>query len=170
MILLRCTNLFSPNLPHWLQRDYYFISALLGHVDSLWHLNGASGCGGSWRTHRWFAASRARSHRAVSNAGSRCHVRMNGAIVRPRRSVCPLNREPLSGTNQGAGGGGGFGDESGYPPTPPHPGPLFPLPGWLLPSHQVKSQCAGSRPGWESRTRRVQKNKTKQNKKRRKKK
>lgn len=54
-----------------------------------------------------------------------------------QRSLCPSNREPLSGTNRGVGW------VKQTPPPPPGP-----LPGWLLPSQQVKSHCAGSRPGW----------------------
>lgn len=40
----------STTRPSGLRRDYYFISVLLGCVGSLWHLNGASGSGGSWQT------------------------------------------------------------------------------------------------------------------------
>lgn len=43
-------------------------------------------------------------------------------------------RDPLSGTTREGGG-----DESSKLP-------LSLFPGWLLPSHQVKSLCAGSRP------------------------
>lgn len=54
-----------------------------------------------------------------------------------QRSLCLLNREPLSGTNRGVG----------WVKQPPGL-----LPGWLLPSQLVKSHCAGSRPGWELNT------------------
>ncbi len=55
----------STKHPSWLQWDYYFISLLLGCVGSFWHLNGASGCGGSWQTHRYWAENWTRANRAT---------------------------------------------------------------------------------------------------------
>lgn len=62
---------------------------------------------------------------------------MNGAIVRPRRCVCPWNREPLSGTNWGLLlGEKGVGEMSQAHPVLllilPYP-PLPPTLGWLAP-------------------------------------
>lgn len=119
----------SAEHPSWLQWDYYFISSLLGRAGSLWHLNGASGWGGSSQMESW-----TQSHGAVSNAGPWCHVTMNGAIV----CLCvPRTESHCLELTRGL-------DESGNPPGP--------LPGWLLPSHRVKSQCAGSRLDWELNT------------------
>lgn len=67
-----------------------------------------------------------RGRGAVSNAGPRRRGLLNGTIV------CPSNRKPLFGTDRGGW------DESGRPRL------LFP--GWLLPSHQVRSARAGSVP------------------------
>lgn len=81
----------STKHPSWLQWDYYFISVLLGCVGSFWHLNGASGCGGSWQTHHQWAENWTRATELCLMQGPRCQVYSEWChCVCPRDLCVPL--------------------------------------------------------------------------------